>query len=282
MTDNPLKQYFRQPNTYVRLPTQGRWYTPDDLTMAADGELAVYPMGAIDDILLNTPDAMLNGQALEKVVKNCVPDIKNVKRIMIPDLDAIFVAMKAASNNGKADYERKCPNCEHENTFELNCSSLLDTMTTVDVNDTFIKFGNDLTIYVKPYDVEMRQLFIKKEFEEEKAIRALDLNKEMDEIEKASKLSESVDRIAQLTFNLVARSIEKIVIHAGDITVTDPTHIREWLLGITKEQSDIVIETVNNLNKVGIMKELTVTCTSCSHQWQDQLSFDPTSFFGKR
>lgn len=281
MSENPLKQYFRQPGAYVKLPTQGKWYSADDITMSANGDIAVYPMGAIDDILLNTPDAMLNGQALEKVVRNCVPDIKNVKKIMIPDLEAIFVGMKYATNNGKSDYERQCPNCQHENTFDLNCSALLDAITCVDPSDAVLHFGDNLEIHIKPYDFEMRQLFIKREFEEERAIRILDLNKEADEIKKAELLAESVDRIAQLTFGLVAKSIEKIILKKENLTVTDPDHIKEWLIGISKSQSEAVVESVNKLNAAGVPKEIPVRCESCGHEWLDKLALDPTSFFGK-
>lgn len=281
MSENPLKQYFRQPGAYVRLPTQGNWYTADDIIMSANGDVAVYPMGALDDILLNTPDAMLNGQALEKVIKNCVPDIKNVKKIMIPDLEAIFVGIKYATNNGKVDYERNCPSCNHENTFDLNCSALLDSITLVDPNDTKLYFGDSLEIHIKPYDFEMRQLFIKREFEEERAIRILDLNKEADELKKAELLAESVDRIAQLTFGLVARSIEKIIMKKENITVTDPAHIAEWLTSISKTQSEMVVDSVNKLNAAGVPKEIPVRCESCGHEWLDKLALDPTSFFGK-
>lgn len=281
MSENPLKQYFRQPGAYVRLPTQGRWYSADDVVMSAEGDIAVYPMGAVDDILLNTPDAMLNGQALEKVIKNCVPDIKNIKKIMIPDLEAIFVGIKYATYNGKIDYERSCPSCKHENTFDLNCSALLDSITLVDPNDSILFFGDNLEIYIKPYDFEMRQLFIKREFEEERAIRLLDLNKDSDEIKKAQILAEGVDRIAQLTFGLVARSIEKIIMKKENITVTDPAHINEWLLGISKIQSEIVVNCVNKLNAAGVPKEILVKCESCGHEWMDKLALDPTSFFGK-
>lgn len=281
MSDNPLKQYFRQPGAYVKLPTQGRWYGADDIIMSADGEVAVYPMSALDDILLNTPDAMLNGQALEKVIKNCVPDIKNVKKIMIPDLEAIFVAMKHATHNGKVDYERSCPNCKHENTFDLNSEMLLDNITSVDPNDTVIFFDDNLEIHVKPYNFEMRQLFIKKEFEEERAIRLLDMNKDADEMKKAEMLAQGVDRIAQLTFGLVARSIQKVIMKKENITVTDPTHIQEWLLRISKPQSEKIIEAVNRLNAAGVPKELPVKCESCGHEWKDRLQLDPTSFFGK-
>jgi hypothetical protein len=104
----------------------------------------------------------------------------------------------------------------------------------------------------------------------------------MDDMAKAALLAQGVDRLAQMTFNLVARSIEKIVIHKESITVIDPIHIAEWLVSISKQQSDIVIESVNKLNSIGVMKSIQVSCTNCGHTWQDPLSFDPTSFFGKR
>lgn len=282
MADNPLKQYFRQPGAYVKLPTKGKWYTSEDITLSADSELAVYPMGAIDEILINTPDAMLNGQALEKVVKNCVPDIVNVKKILSPDLDVIFLGIKKASNNGVVEHERKCPNCKHENLFDIDADSLLINMTDVDSAVTKIEI-NDLTIHIKPYNFEMRQMWIKREFEEEKTIQALDAkNSEADELEKAKVIGESVERIAKLTFDLVSRSIEKIHIKKSDTLVTDSNHISEFLTSIKGEESEKIIAAIDELNRIGIAKEFFATCQNCGHQWSEKLNFDPTSFFGKQ
>jgi hypothetical protein len=267
----------------VRLPSRGLWYKNGEVELTEENEVAVYPMAAIDDIMLNTPDAMLNGQALEKVVVSCVPGVKNVKKLTLPDLDALFVGIKSATHGGRVEYDRKCPKCEHENTFEMNCQALLDSSTFVDDGDLSLKFNDDLVIHVKPYDFEMRQLFIKREFEEEKTIRAIEAeNKDMDEMDKAAILSESVDRLSQITFQLVSRSIEKIVLIKEGVTVSEPGHISEWLMGISKQQADLVIEAVNKLNNVGIIKKIPVMCEGCGNQWEDTLSFDPTSFFGKR
>lgn len=283
MSSNPLKRYFRQPSMYVRLPSRGIWYKNGEVEMTEDNEVAVYPMAAIDDIMLNTPDAMLNGQALEKVVSSCVPGVKNVKRVTLPDLDAMFVGIKSATSNGRVDYDRKCPSCSHENTFEMNCQALLDSSSFIEDGDLTLKFNDDLVVHVKPYDFEMRQMFIKREFEEEKTIRAIEAsNQDMDEIDKAAVLSESVDRLSHITFQLVSRSIEKIELIKENVTVTDQEHISEWLMGISKPQADLVIEAVNKLNSVGIMKKIPVMCENCGHQWEDALSFDPTSFFAKR
>ena len=147
MSDNPLSQYFRQATTYIKLPTLGLWYGDGTVKLTDDGEVAVYPMSAIDDILLNTPDAMLNGQALEKVIKNCVPDVKDIKKLLLPDLETIFVGMKAASSNGKFDIDKKCPSCDTENTYEVSCDTLLAMSTAIDQNDCKITINDELEIY---------------------------------------------------------------------------------------------------------------------------------------
>lgn len=251
--------------------------------MTEDREVAVYPMAAIDDIMLNTPDAMLNGQALEKVVCSCVPGIKQIKRLMLPDLEAVFVGIKAATGGGRSDFERKCPACQHENTFELNCTALLDSTTFVDEADLTLTFDNKLVVHVRPYDFEMRQIFIKREFEEDKLMRTMQMqNSDMGDLERAALLAESVDRLSQITFSLVSRSIEKITMVEDKIEITDRDHINEWLMEISKQQADMVMEAVNKLNGLGVPKMLLVQCTNCGHEWNDPISFDPTSFFGKR
>jgi len=283
MSQNPLQQFFRQPALYLNLPTKGRWYTPDDVETIDGNQLAIYPLSALNDIMLNTPDAMLNGQALESVIKDCAPGIKNPKKFMLPDLEALFVAIKSASNNGKVDIEKTCPNCQAENTFELNCQNLLDLMTYIDENDLTIKFGDELIVHVTPYDFEMRQIFLRREFEEEKAFRLInDQGDKIDEIDKAKLLAEGVERLSRLTFSLVSKSIEKIVLVKQNQTVTNREHINEWLMGISKAQADLVIQAVDKINKIGVIKTLNIQCTHCSHQWEDALTFDPASFFGRR
>jgi DNA-directed RNA polymerase subunit M/transcription elongation factor TFIIS len=283
MSQNPLQQFFRQPALYLTLPTKGKWYTPEIVEMTDENQIAVYPLSAINEIMLNTPDAMLNGQALENVIKDCAPSIKNAKRFMLPDLEALFVAIKSASNNGKMDYDRNCPSCNHENSYELQCQTLLDLMTSINDDDLTIRFGDDLLVHVTPYDFEMRQIFMRREFEEEKLLRQLNSeNAEIDELLKAGKMAESVERLSRITFSLVSRSIEKVIMLKTQTTVTNRDHINEWLMSISKQQADLVIESVDKINKVGVMKTMNVQCTSCGHTWEDALSFDPSSFFGRR
>jgi hypothetical protein len=283
MSNNPLKQYFRQPALYMRLPTLGKWYNAADIELSEDNELPIYGLSALDDIMLNTPDALLNGQALENVIKNCVPNVKNVKALMVPDLEAIFLGMKIATNNGKYEIERKCPKCNIDVNFEVNCYSLMDRTTFIEETDTKIHFNEDLVVEVSPYTFEMRQMFMQRQFDEQQTLRLIDdQNKDLDNFEKARILGESVERLSIVTFNLVSMSIQSITLVKQNTVVTDKAQIAEWLVNIPKSQADIIIDTVNQLNVVGPQREVDAQCDKCNHSWTETLNFDPISFFGKR
>jgi hypothetical protein len=86
-------------------------------------------------------------------------------------------------------------------------------------------------------------------------------------------------KMAERTFEIVAKSITQItIIKSGDI-VTDRGFIEEWLKNIPKSQADVITQKIVDLNKVGIDTKHEFTCESCKHEWQQPIDFDPTSFF---
>ena len=100
---NPLKQYFRRPGLYLKLPSGGSGYTPADLVLPENGELPVYPMTAIDEITAKTPDALYNGVAITEIIKSCVPNILDPWKITSVDLDAVLIAIRAATSGGEME-----------------------------------------------------------------------------------------------------------------------------------------------------------------------------------
>jgi hypothetical protein len=279
---NPLQQYFRQASVYLKLPTLGRWYKNGEVSFSESQEIAIFGMTAIDDILISTPDAMLSGAALEKIIQNCAPDVKNVKKLMSPDLEAIFLGIKIGTTGGKYDVDRVCPKCSNQMTFEVNCEYLMSTMTYVEDSDTVLNINNELEIRIKPYNLEMRRMFITKQFEEDRLLKSIDANnKELDEFQKADILQKSIEKISRITFNLVSQSIESVRLIKQGLNVNDAANISEWLVNIPKSQADIVINAVNKLNEIGINKKVQARCEKCGHEWEDELSLDPTSFFSR-
>lgn len=287
MSDNPLNRYFRRAALWVRLPTNGRWYRNGEITLNEHNEVRICGLSAIDDIMLNTPDALFNGHALESVIKSCVPDVNDVRSLMQPDLDAIFLGIKSATNNGKFDVDRRCPKCQHENTFEMQCVHLLDRMSYVEDADTVLRVNEDLTVHLRPYDYTMRGMVIHKQLEEQRLITEVDKGgEEIDEFQRADMMARSIERITRLTFEMVSRTITSIVIRdhrdGTGTTVTNGEHINEWLVSVDKNTADAIVEAVNRLNNIGPPKEIGIACQSCNHEWLEPINFDPALFFARR
>jgi hypothetical protein len=135
MNTNPLKQYFRRPEIYLKLPSGGDFYPAGSIDLPDNHELPVYPMTAIDEITSKTPDALFNGTAVVDIIKSCIPNIKNPWDIPIIDLDPILVAIRAASNGPTLDIESQCPSCNEEASYGINLIGLLSSLTAGNYNE---------------------------------------------------------------------------------------------------------------------------------------------------
>ncbi|MGA1048604.1 MAG: hypothetical protein ACO3UU_11375, partial [Minisyncoccia bacterium] len=128
MNNNPLKQYFRRPAVYIKLPSNGQHYSEGSLEIPENGELPVYPMTAIDEITGRTPDGLYNGISVIEIIKSCVPNIKNPWEINVIDLDTILLSIRAASGNGTIDIDTSCPKCKNTATYSLEIARMLSTL----------------------------------------------------------------------------------------------------------------------------------------------------------
>jgi hypothetical protein len=275
--DNPLTQYFRLPQIYVKLPSEGRFYHADDIELSDNGELAIHALTALDQMLLRTPDALLNGESLIKVVKNCVPGVKNPKKLVEPDINLILLAIKIASSGETSDLTIPCEKCSHENTYEINLNDVLETATKVPT-DNVIHLNDALLITLYPYTFTQRNLTLLNEIKYNQAIKLLQ-NEDIENPEIISKAAQTVEDMSIRTFEIIAQSIHSITILKTNQIVTDRNFIEEFLRGISKPQSDVIIDKIKNLNNSGIKTEHEFTCVNCNYTWTQPLDFDPTSFF---
>ena len=106
---NPLNKYLRQPEIYVKLPSNGKYWPPGSLEMPISGELPVLPMSTRDEIMVNTPDALLNGEAVVNMIQSCIPNIRNAWAMPSVDLDTVLIAIRIASYGEKMEYTSTCP-----------------------------------------------------------------------------------------------------------------------------------------------------------------------------
>jgi len=276
---NPLQEYFRAPKLYTKLPSQCMFYESDAVETSVNGEVAVYAMTALDQINIKTPDALLNGDALLKIVANCVPSIKDVKQLVEPDINTLLLAIRIASQGPQMELPCECPSCNQENNFQIDLSAILETQQTIDDMEP-LDLEGELLVYIRPYNFEQRNLTLLNEIQESQAVSLISQNTNMDNSDKMTELGKHVSKMANRTFDILARSITQITIVKTNQVVKDPTHIQEWLKGISSQQANIIIDKVKHLNKQGIDTTCSFVCEQCAHEWKQPIDFDPASFFG--
>ena len=281
MSSNPLEKHFRRSQIWVRLPSSGRWYHNGEVNMNENFEVQVKGISAIDEVMLNTPDAMFNGHALENVIRSCVPDVNNVKALVQPDIEAMFLAIKAATNRGKFEISRTCTECKHDNTFDVVCQHLLNATTYIEDSDTQVEIDGELKVHIKPYSYDQRTIMIRKQLEENRVVDDLNRDDSTEStLERAARLAESVERMAQLTYTLIADTITCVeILRPEYVRVTNKEHINEWLTNIDMSTATAIVKAVEELNNVGPPRSIPAQCQNCGHTWEEPLAYDPTLFF---
>lgn len=274
---NPLAQYFRSPGVHVTLPSQGQFYNEGDVEYAMNGEIAVFPMTATDEIILKNPDALLNGYALEKLFASCVPSIKNPRNIPTPDMDVLLLAIKLASYGDDLGVDVTCPKCEHETHFEMSIRTLLETAKPIE-GTTEMRVNDNILLYLRPYDFQSKTTVDLAAFEETKIYQFL-LDAELSDDERSKQFAKSYEKIAELNLDLLARCITKIVV--PDAEVTEANFIMQYIRNSDKNVVSKIQEAVKQLGEGGIERKVEAVCSNkeCEHVWETDLIFDPTHFF---
>jgi hypothetical protein len=272
-TDNPLRQFFRRPALYLKLPSGGKGYSDGAIDFPDNGELAIYPMTAIDEITSRTPDALYNGIAIVEIIKSCVPSIKDPWQVLNIDLDPILVAIRIATNGQSMEIDSPCPSCEETSKFDINLSALLSGFTSGDY-DTPVKI-NDLVIKFRP----LKYMEINKVGENQFEIQKQFMNIEaiVDPIEKTNRTNKIIELLNTLTSELLVDAIEYIKTPSD--TVFDKDFIKEYLANCDKNTYNTLRDKNVELRKNNEIKPLDVKCLHCEHEHQQPFNINITNFF---
>jgi hypothetical protein len=274
MSNNPLKQYFRQPAIYVRLPSQGKFYPPGAVNMPPTSELPVYPMTAIDEITYRTPDALFNGQATVNVLQSCVPDIKDVWSTPAMDIDTLLIAIRIASYGHDMDFGTKCPKCEHECEHTVDLRGVLDRMQTPDYNKSLT--SGDVEIFFRPMTYKNINDNNALQYENQKLLQMLP-DSEIPNTDKMSALGAALKRITDITVKALAQSIA--VIKTPQALVSEPEYIDEFLKNCDRELFNRIRDLIVELKVQAEMPPMNLTCPECTNEYEQAVTLDMSSFF---
>ena len=274
-TSNPLRQFFRQPAIFIKLPSGGQHWAPNTLEMPESGELAVYPMTAIDEITYRTPDALYNGEAVVSVIQSCIPSIKDAWATPGIDLDTILIAIRIASYGHEMEIDTVCPSCTETNEIGMDLRKIMERLRAGDFSKP-ITHG-ELEIHLKPLNYRQITKNSVKQFEEQKVINVIP-DSTLTEEEKIQHLNKAIKNLTELTIHTMANCIS--MVRAQGILVTEPEYILEWLQNCDSVLFAKIREHIASLREQTDMKPIELSCPACQHKYLQPVSLDQSNFFG--
>jgi hypothetical protein len=272
-TVNPLKQYFRRPALYLKLPSEGQGYPEGVIEFPDNGELPIYPMTAIDEITSRTPDALYNGVAIVEIIKSCVPAIKKPWELLNLDLDPILVAIRIATNGQAMEIESYCEACKETSKYDVNLSGMLAEFKPGDYNKPLIV--GDLQIKFKPLTYKEVNDANTAQFEIQRMLQSLDRIEDSEE--RNNKTTEIMDSINALSINLMVSTIEYIKV--PEATVFEKDFIREFLVSCDKNAHNTIKDQNIELRKSTEVKPLQMKCMNCNHEYEQPFNINISNFF---
>jgi hypothetical protein len=277
---NPLQKYFRQPKIYLSLPSSGKYYPAGSLEISENGEYPVFPMTARDEIMIKTPDALLNGQATASVISSCIPAIKDPFSMPSMDLDACLIAIRIATYGEMMEVSIKVPVTGEDKDFDLDLRIMLDQFSNVEY-DNAIQL-DDMVVNLRPLSYREFTETSKKTFDEQRIFNVIN-DADMDEGDKLQTFTNSFKKLTDLTILTLEKSIQSIEV--GDQVVTDQAHIKEFIANTDKGLFESVTNHIEEQRSKFQVKPLIVDATpeeieaGVPETYEVPVTFDQSSFF---
>ena len=283
---NPLQAYFRKPAIYIKLPSGGKFNTPDEIDMPENGEIPVYPMTAKDEIMMRTPDALMNGATTVEVIQSCVPAIKNAWQISALDIDMILISIRIATYGETTEVKGVCPKCRTENVYELDLRNITDKVSTPDFRP--VLEIDDLTLHFRPLTYQVATKESLKNFEQQRMIQSIS-NSELDEQERIEKFQDAFLRLTVYSVGILAETVSKVVMPDGT-EVTDQDQIAEFVANADRTIFNKIKEHLDATKNSTTIEPIQFECTGetdlegnntpCDQKWSQPFTIDNSTFFG--
>lgn len=281
---NPLAKHFRQPKIYLRLPSGGKYWPEGSIDMPENGELPVYSMTAKDELVLKTPDALINGESTVNLIKSCIPAIKDGFATPSLDLDAILVAIRIASYGEELTISTKIPGTDIEKEYSVDLIQLLDSMQNRHFEETF--HSNGFTFKLVPTNYTQFTQAALKAFEEQRLVKAID-DAKLSEEEKLARFNVSFKKLTEYNLDMVVQQIVSVQFQ-NEEPVTDRNHIREFFAGTDGSIFDSVKGHLEKMKEEFNIKPLTVVTeeeerkAGAPEKFEVPIAFDQSNFFARK
>jgi hypothetical protein len=272
---NPLAKHFRQPAIYLKLPSGGRYWPELALDIPVTGELPIYPMTTRDEIVLRTPDALMNGEGMVSVFQHCCPNIKDAWQMPSIDVDAMLIAIRIASYGPSMEVSTNCPHCKAENSHDIDLNYMLDSVRVPNYDQQ--KEIDGLKFTFKPLAYFEQNRINRKRFDEQKLMQVVN-DSTLTEEEKEKRYNDFLQQLVDINVGLLSLFTSSITTPEG-IRVTEPDHIAEFYHNAPGSMIKQLQKVMEEINGQAGLPDLQLHCDECNENYETSMEFDYTSFF---
>lgn len=270
---NPLFKHFRQPSIYITLPSKGKFWPANAIDIPPNEELPIYPMTIKDEVLIKTPDALMNGSGVADVIHSCCPNIKDAWSLPSIDLDAILIAIRIASYGSFMDVDTTCPGCKTENTHPVDLRVLMDEIKTPDFTPIAT---NELVFNFKPQTFRNLNANNLIAYEQEKLISAI-TNSDLSDEEKTQQFNRMFPKLTDMNIMALVNCISSIEVD-GEM-VTDINHIKEFVTNCDRTIYKFIKEHLDKIINTSKIPPVKMQCQECTETYQTEILFEQSNFF---
>jgi len=281
---NPLNKYFRKPSIYITLPTNGEWYAPGNLNYDNGKELGVLPMTARDEMMMNTPDALINSQSTVDVIKSCVPGIKDPWGMPTIDLDTVLIGIRIASYGESMDIQVTVPTVNEQMTYTTDLRTMMDQIDRTAFNP-FVQIDAQLTVKVKPMSYRQLTNLQLRTYEQQRLVTQVS-DAKLSSAEKSKTFNEIFNTMTNITLDNMKDAI--LEINAEGDVITDRAYINEFVDNMQSDMANKIKKHMDDQIGLGKIKPVTVSVPEdmvkkgAPKTIQSPVSLDNSNFFVRR
>ena len=289
---NPLLVRAPQPGTFVKLPSQGQFYrNPPRLV---NGEIEVRPMTGDCEIQLQNPDGLLNDESIVYVIRDCVPGIADPEEVVIPDLDAMMLALHVATYGPVMDVELACAECGANTPMKRDLTAILAGIGEIGDRPSVEVQG--MKVLLRPHTLNSRRKisdFVmaaqraayligrkhedkEKELSEgagdpEQAIADIDSLREM-----RGEVGGFIRDMSRKIFSSLGDIVAGVEISPGEV-IADRGHIDEWLSKLKAPDARRIADAAKRMEE-SVPKTEKCKCPSCGAMGKLEVETNPANF----
>ena len=272
---NPLSQYFRQPELYIQLPSQGKWWKEGSLHLPPNNEIGVKSMNGADDLAMRNADGLMNGDTTVRVIESCCSNIKNAWETPSIDIDTIIIAIRIASYGHQLDLSTTCDKCKEVFEYAIDLRGVLNNIAIPNYDNPITI--NSLSIFLKPAPYKISNLNSQEMYQQQKTIFAL-RNASLNEEEKTKIITEALSKLTEITVSRMYEFVDYIIIEDGS-KIDNPAFIKEFIANADRETFDTINKEIQKRTSEYKLPDVNAICTSCGHDNSRTLMFEPSTFF---